>query len=73
MEALLFKLFDFQRFAKNEKLSSLIDDTGSRYSGSVTDDRIVLSDDELGMAAGGVSTDANSEKKKLGMFNNSRI
>ncbi len=31
MERLLHRLFDYQRFARNENLQRLIDDTESRY------------------------------------------
>lgn len=37
-ETKLSSIFDFQRFARNKKLQSLIDDTESRYDYSLTDD-----------------------------------
>jgi hypothetical protein len=55
MESLLFNLFDYQRFENNEKLSSLIRETGSRSADKTGKGFKQLSDDELQMAAGGVS------------------
>ncbi len=45
MEKKLSRLFDYQKYAPNDKLSSIIKDVESRY----VDDIQVLSDDELGM------------------------
>ena len=56
MESLLFNLFDYQRFENNEKLSSLISETGSRNAVRTGRGFRVLSDEELEMAAGGVGT-----------------
>ena len=38
MEKKLKKLFDFQRFAKNEKLEKLIRETESRYAAELSDE-----------------------------------
>ena len=46
MEKLLKSLFDYQRFARNEKLSELIEDSESRVFAE-------LDDDDLEQAAGG--------------------
>lgn len=46
MERLLKSLFDYQRFARNEKLSELIEDAESRVFTE-------LDDDDLEQAAGG--------------------
>ena len=57
MESLLFNLFDYQRFENNEKLSSLISETGSRNAKRTGRSFRVLSDEELEMAAGGVGAE----------------
>lgn len=38
MEKKIKKLFDYQRFEKNEKLEKLIRDTESRYAKELSDD-----------------------------------
>ena len=38
MEQKLKKLFDYQRFAQNEKLAKLIQDTENRYAAELSDD-----------------------------------
>ena len=45
MENKLSRLFDYQKYAPNDKLSSIIRDVESRYSLDIQE----LSDDELGM------------------------
>ncbi len=42
MEKKLKKLFDYQRFEKNEKLEKLIRETESRYAGELSDDDLTL-------------------------------
>ena len=56
MENKLSRLFDYQKYAPNDKLSSIIRDVESRYSLDLQE----LSDDELGMlnAAGSVDVGA---------------
>lgn len=57
MDNVLRDLFDFQRFARNEKLGRLIDET-------YDDIRLIeLSDDMLEAAAGGKSFMENDEKE----------
>ncbi len=54
MENKLARLFDYQKYSPNDKLSVIIKDVESRYSTDIE----VLSDDELGMlnAAGNVDS-----------------
>ena len=71
MENKLARLFDYQKFAPNDKLASIIADVESRYQTDIE----VLSDDELGMlnAAGSVDTlmkrtaEKNSKNSKNGI------
>ena len=42
MEKKLKKLFDYQRFEKNEKLEKLIRETENRYSAELSDDDLSL-------------------------------
>lgn len=42
MEQKLKKLFDYQRFEKNEKLEKLIRETESRYAKELSDDDLAL-------------------------------
>ncbi|MBO5622235.1 MAG: hypothetical protein J6N21_17530 [Butyrivibrio sp.] len=59
MEQKLSRLFDFQKYAGNKAMQSIIDDVESRYH----IDAVELSDDELfGVAAAGVSSDINAAK-----------
>lgn len=51
--AKLSQLFDLQKFAENEELEDVINETHSRYS---TSNIIELSDDELEFAAAGVNS-----------------
>ena len=51
----LYKLFDYQRFEREKKLQSLINDVGHRYDGD-----LVLADSDLSFATGG----KQEEKKK---------
>ena len=52
MEEKLKKLFDYQRFQENERLSRLIVDTRERYSGCLSDDDLAcLSDDDLALVS----------------------
>ena len=60
MENKLSRLFDYQKYAPNDKLSSIIRDVESRYSLDVQE----LSDDELGMLNAAGNTDVIREKKK---------
>ena len=60
MENKLSRLFDYQKYAPNDKLSSIIRDVESRYSLDVQE----LSDDELGMLSAAGNTDVIREKKK---------
>ncbi len=60
MENKLSRLFDYQKYAPNDKLSSIIRDVESRYSLHVQE----LSDDELGMLSAAGNTDVIREKKK---------
>ena len=60
MESKLSRLFDYQKYAPNDKLSSIIRDVESRYSLDVQE----LSDDELGMLNAAGNTDVIREKKK---------
>jgi hypothetical protein len=61
MENKLSRLFDYQKYAPNDKLSSIIKDVESRYSLDLQE----LSDDELGMlnAAGSVEMEAARQKE----------
>ncbi len=58
MEEKLKRLFDFQKFEKNEKLSALIDETQKRYAEE-------LSEEELSQvsAAGDISTMFSESEK----------
>ena len=58
MENLLKDLFDYQRFSGNKKLAKIINDV---HSSELLDE---LSDDELGLAAGGVSAEIDTDKEK---------
>ena len=58
MENLLKDLFDYQRFSGNKKLAGIIDDA---HGSELFDE---LSDDELGLAAGGVSAEIDTDKEK---------
>lgn len=60
MENKLSRLFDYQKYAPNDKLSSIIRDVESRYSLDMQE----LSDDELGMLSAAGNTDVIREKKK---------
>jgi hypothetical protein len=60
MENKLARLFDYQKYEPNSKLSSIIKDVESRYSL----DMEVLSDDELGMLSAAGNTDAYRYVKK---------
>ena len=42
MEKKLKKLFDYQRFEKNERLEKIIKETESRYEGELSDDDLSL-------------------------------
>ena len=42
MEKKLKKLFDYQRFEKNERLEKIIKETESRYGGELSDDDLSL-------------------------------
>ena len=42
MEKKLNKLFDYQRFEKNEKLEKLIRETESRYANALSEDELSL-------------------------------
>ncbi len=41
-EQVIKKLFDFQRFADNQSLHSMIDETSSRYGKALTEDELSL-------------------------------
>ncbi len=60
MENKLSRLFDYQKYAPNDKLSSIIRDVESRYSLDVQE----LSDDELGMLNAAGNTDVMRVKKE---------
>ena len=71
MENKLARLFDYQKFAPNDKLSAIIKDVESRYSADIE----VLSDDELSMlnAAGSVdSLMKRTSEKNAVMAKNSK-
>jgi hypothetical protein len=61
MENKLSRLFDYQKYAPNDKLTSIIRDVESRYSLDLQE----LSDDELGMlnAAGSVEMEMARQKE----------
>lgn len=62
MEKKLKKLFDYQRFEKNEKLEKLIRETESRYAKELSDDDLTLVN-----AAGGPEIGSNMpEETKVG-------
>ena len=42
MEKKLKKLFDYQRFEKNERLEKIIEETESRYKGELSDDDLAF-------------------------------
>lgn len=54
MENMLKKLFDYQKFENNARLSSLIKETEERYSAA-------LSDEELFMVAAAGEPELNAE------------
>ena len=60
MENKISRLFDYQKYAPNDKLSAIIKDVESRYSLDIQE----LSDDELGMLSAAGNTDVIREKKK---------
>lgn len=57
----LKQLFDYQGFAKNDHLQRLIDDTMSRVN---TTQRVMLSDDELGLVSAAGDLSATLKDKK---------
>lgn len=59
MTGTLQRLFDFQHFAENKKLQSIIDDTMARYS---TESRAELHEDDLNMLFAAGSTDYAAPK-----------
>ena len=42
MEKKVSRLFDFQHFAQNSKMNSIIQDVESRYANALTDDDLAL-------------------------------
>lgn len=60
MENKLSRLFDYQKYSPNDKLSSIIADVESRYSLGIQE----LSDDELGMLNAAGNTDTMRIKKE---------
>ncbi len=58
-EKKLTKLFDFQKFAGNKELQSLIEESKERIQ-----DEFELMDDELEFAAGGVKKDIEKPEQK---------
>ena len=58
MEKKLKKLFDYQRFEKNEKLEKLIRETESRYAKELSNDDLTLVN-----AAGGPEIGSNMPKE----------
>ncbi len=58
-EKKLKKLFDFQKFAENKELQSLIDESKDRIQ-----DEFELMDDDLEFAAGGVNKDIDKPEQK---------
>ncbi len=59
MTGTLQRLFDFQHFAENKKLQSLIDDTMARYSVSTRDE---IQEDDLNMLFAAGSADYAAPK-----------
>ncbi len=59
MTGTLQRLFDFQHFAENKKLQSLIDDTMARYSVSTRDE---IQEDDLNMLFAAGSADYSAPK-----------
>ncbi len=59
MTGTLQRLFDFQNFAENKKLQSLIDDTMARYSVSTRDE---IQEDDLNMLFAAGSADYAAPK-----------
>lgn len=57
--AKLSQLFDLQKFAENEELEDVINETHSRYS---TSNIIELSEDELEYAAAGINSRDNETR-----------
>ena len=59
MEKKLKKLFDYQRFEKNERLEKIIKETESRYGGELSDDDLSLVNaaGETGGSIGGLTGD----------------
>ena len=57
----LSRIFDFQRFSRNEKLQSLIDETSRRYELA---EEYIMSDTSLAFVAGGRKTTDEEEQKK---------
>lgn len=57
MEKKLKKLFDYQRFEKNERLEKIIEETESRYAQELSDDDLSLvnaaGEPEIGTNPGG--------------------
>ncbi len=59
MTGTLQRLFDFQHFAENKKLQSMIDDTMARYS---ADSRSEICEDDLNMLFAAGSADYAAPK-----------
>lgn len=57
MEKLLKKLFDFQKFEKNEKIEKMISDLDGKYEPEL------LMDDALSFAVGGQKQENKDENK----------
>ena len=57
IENKLFRLFDYQRFDREKKLQSLINDVKERY-----DDSHLLTDSALSFALGGKQEEKKKEK-----------
>ena len=58
IENKLFRLFDYQRFDKEKKLQSLINDVVQRYD----DNNCVLTDSDLSFALGGKQEEIKRDK-----------
>ncbi len=63
MKSLLFNLFDYQRFAQNKDLESVIENSGAKGVLKGAGKKVVpLSDELLASAAGGVSAENTGSK-----------
>ena len=61
LEATLRTLFDYQRFEKNAAMQAVLDEVLDRYA---QNELFILSDDQVALAAGGVSRGMPDETRE---------